>query len=379
MDYAATTPMDPRVVETMMWFLDCHGCFGNPASRLHSYGQQAEQAVNVARQQVADALHCLPDEIIWTSGATEANNLALQGLVRHNSYRRAGRKKHLITCKTEHRAVLDVAAALQKENIEVSYLDVDDQGRIDLNQLVDFINENTLLLSTMVVNNETGVIQDLHAIGNIVREHGILWHLDGAQMTGKMMIDDQRWQADLISVSGHKVYGPKGIGALYVRRGVRIQPQWFGGGQEKGLRPGTLPVHQIAGMGKAFALAHESISHEQSRMEQLREYFLKKLTPLSGLQVNGCQQRRVAGIIHVSIAGISAEALLTALRHDMAAATGSACSTGKGSHVIRAMGLDETMATIRFSLGRFSTRDDIDRMMEPLIETVNQLREQAPL
>lgn len=381
LDYAATTPVDPRVAQVLSQYLSQDGAFGNPSSNTHGFGWVAAQAVEIARAQVAHLLNADPREIIWTSGATEANNLALQGAMR--AYARKGR--HLITGKTEHKAVLDLCRWLERQGCTVSYLDSESDGLIPSERVAAALRPNTVLVSLMHVNNETGVIQDVAAIGAITRQQGVLLHVDAAQSAGKLPLDLQTLPVDLLSLSAHKLYGPKGIGALYVRQSpqrVRLEPLLYGGGQERGLRAGTLPTHQIAAMGEACRIADENMTTEQARIRVLRDRLWQRLAELGEVELNGHSDRNVAGILNLGFAGVSAEALLAAVP-EIAVATGSACTSASNepSHVLRAMGCDALRArsAIRFSLGRFTTAEQIDYAVERVSVAVMRLRELSPL
>ena len=361
LDYMATTPVDPRVVQRMLQCLTQEGNFGNPASRTHPYGWQAEAAVEEARQQVADLLNTDPQQIIWTSGGTEANNLALKGAARF--YQRQG--NHIITVATEHKAVLDVCAQLQREGFEVTYLTPASNGLIQLDQLEKALRKETLLVSVMQANNEIGVIQDIKGIGEITRSRGILLHVDAAQSAGKIPIDLQTLPVDLMSFSAHKLYGPKGIGALYIRAKPRLRllPLCHGGGHEQGLRPGTLPVHQIVGMGEAFRIAKEEMASEAQRILQLRQRLWVGLQAAGEVYLNGDIEQRLPGNLNISFAGIDAQSLLSALTA-IAVSSGSACTSGniEPSYVLKAIGVSDGLArsALRFSLGRFTTVEEID-------------------
>ncbi|HRZ23923.1 MAG TPA: aminotransferase class V-fold PLP-dependent enzyme [Candidatus Contendobacter sp.] len=380
LDYAATTPVDPRVVAILNQHLGRHGIFGNPSSNTHTLGATAAKAVETARAHVAALLNADPREIIWTSGATEANNLALFGVLRADA--RKGR--HLITSQTEHKAVLDVCRRLEREGYAVTYLAPASDGLIAPEQVEAALRPDTVLASLMHVNNETGVVQDLAAISAITRSRGVLLHVDAAQGAGKLPLDLQALPVDLVSLSAHKLYGPKGVGALYVRQRpnrVRLEPLLYGGGQERGLRAGTLPTHQIAAMGEAFRLAGENMAVEQARIRDLRDRLWQGLAALGRVELNGHSEQNVAGILNVSFAGIAAEALLAA-RPEIAVATGSACTSAghEPSHVLRAMGRDEFQArgAVRFSLGRFTTVEEIDHVVVAVRAAVNRLRELSP-
>lgn len=378
LDYAATTPVDPQVVEAMLAFLGPDGVFANPASRTHWGGQQAAKAVVEARQQVANLVGADPREIIWTSGATESNNLALKGAV----YARRGR--HLITCKTEHKAVLDPCRELQRQGFQITYLDPDSQGLVSPETLQAALRDDTILVSLMHVNNETGVIQDLHSLGEVVRERGALFHVDAAQSAGKVPLDLSSLPVDLMSFSAHKLYGPKGIGALYVRRRprVRLEALIHGGGHEQGLRAGTLATHQIVAMGKAFALAAGRFGQDQAHCRELGQRLQEGLMSLPAVWLNGHPQQRVGHILNLSIGYIEAEALMMAVP-ELAFSSGSACTSAdqEPSHVLRALGLgvDRTHGAVRLSLGRFSTAAEIDRAVTLLRQAVQRLREFSPL
>ena len=381
LDYAATTPVDPRVAARLVRHLTLAGDFGNPSSNTHPYGRTAAQAVAVARAQVATLLHADPREIIWTSGATEANNLALRGVM---AVSRSPRR-HLITAKTEHKAVLDVCRALERDGCAVSYLDPEPDGLIPPARLAAALRPETTLVSLMHVNNETGVVQDIAAFGEITRQHGVLLHVDAAQSAGKLPLDLQTLPVDLLSLSAHKLYGPKGIGALYVRQSpvrVRLQPLLYGGGQERGLRAGTLPTHQIAAMGEAFRIAGENLATEPAQIRQFRDRLWRGLAGLGGVALNGHFEQNSAGILNLSFAGIAAEALLAATPQ-IAVSTGSACTSAgnEPSHVLRTMGCDEwrMRGAVRFSLGRFTTVGEIDLAVAVISAAVKRLRALSPL
>jgi cysteine desulfurase len=375
LDYMATTPTDPSVAACMMDYLTPQGNFGNAASRTHIYGKKAAEAVAQARQQVAALIQCEPQALIWTSGATEANNLAIKGAAYF--YQHQGR--HIITCQTEHSAVLDPCAQLAREGFEITYLPVQTNGLIDINQLAASLRPDTLLVSVMHANNETGVIQDIATLAALTRQRGILLHVDAAQSAGKIAIDLKNWPIDLLSLSAHKIYGPKGIGALYLRQKprVRLQPLLQGGGQELGLRPGTLPVHQIVGMGAAFEIARHEMPTESARLLAWRERLHTHIKALPGIYINGDLQHRIPGNLNVSFAGIDGQILLESLA-DLAISSGSACTSGhlEPSHVLRAMGIPDTLArsAIRFSLGRFTTEEELQYVIDYLGEKYMQLR-----
>lgn len=379
LDYSATTPVDPRVAEKMIPYL-CEK-FGNPASRSHAYGWEAEKAVEEARAEVARYINADPREIVWTSGATEADNLAIKGVA--HFYKDKG--KHLITVKTEHKAVLDSMRHLETEGFEVTYMDVEENGLLDLAKLEAAIRPDTTLVSVMAVNNEIGVIQDIAAIGEMCRRHGVLYHCDATQAVGKMDLDTEKLKIDLMSLSGHKVYGPKGIGALYVRRKprVRIEPQIYGGGHERGMRSGTLPTHQIVGMGEAYRLARLEQAEEIKRIAALRDRLkdgIEKNIP--EIVINGDMEHRVCSNLNVSFNFIEGESLMMAVK-DLAVSSGSACTSAslEPSYVLKSLGRSDELAhsSIRFTLGRFTTEEEIDFAVKLLTEKVAKLRELSPL
>jgi cysteine desulfurase len=378
LDYSATTPVDPRVVDAMLPYL--REQFGNPASRSHSYGWNAERAVERAREQVAELAGADPRELIWTSGATEAINLALKGASQF--YRDKGR--HLVTVRTEHKATLDTMRELERTGFEVTYLDVRQDGLLDLAQFEAALRSDTILASVMMVNNEIGVIQDIEAIGEICRARGIIFHVDAAQASGKVPIDLEKLKVDLMSFSAHKTYGPKGIGALYVRRKprVRLEAQIHGGGHERGLRSGTLPTHQIVGMGEAFRIATEEMSSDNERIRALRDRLLVGLTEIPEVYVNGDMHRRVPHNLNVSFNFVEGESLIMAIK-EVAVSSGSACTSAslEPSYVLRALGRSDELAhsSIRFTVGRFTTRDEIDYTIDLLQRKVARLREMSPL
>ncbi len=378
LDYSATTPIDPRVVEKMIPYLSEH--YGNPASRSHSLGWTAEEAVETARAEVAKLVHADPKEIVWTSGATESDNLAIKGAAHFYQ----GKGKHLIALKTEHKAVLDTCRDLERQGFEVSYLDVQENGLLDLAVLKAALRPDTILVSVMLVNNEIGVIQPIAEIGEICRAKGILFHVDAAQATGKVEIDLSVLKVDLMSFSAHKTYGPKGIGALYIRRKprVRLEAQMHGGGHERGFRSGTLATHQIVGMGEAFRLAREEMTLENKRIGALRDRLLKGLSGIEQTFVNGDLTQRVPHNLNISFAYIEGESMLMAIK-DLAVSSGSACTSAslEPSYVLRALGRNDELAhsSIRFTLGRFNTEAEIDFAINLLHEKIGKLRELSPL
>ncbi|MGL5291959.1 MAG: IscS subfamily cysteine desulfurase [Vibrionaceae bacterium] len=379
-DYSATCPVDPRVAEKMMQYLTQEGCFGNPASRSHRYGWQAEEAVDIAREQVANYLNADPREIVFTSGATESDNLAIKGAAHFY----ASKGKHIITCKTEHKAVLDTCRQLEREGFSVTYLDPKPDGLLDLEVLKSALRDDTILVSIMHVNNEIGVIQDIEKIGEICRERGVIFHVDAAQSVGKVALDTQQIKADLISLSAHKAYGPKGIGALYVRRKprVRLEAQMHGGGHERGFRSGTLPTHQIVGMGEAYRIAKEEFEKDHAHILMLRDRMYQGLKEIEEVYVNGSLTARVAGNLNISFAFVEGESLLMALK-DLAISSGSACTSAslEPSYVLRALGRNDELAhsSIRFSFGRFSTVEEIDFALAQIHKAITKLRAMSPL
>ncbi|OMH31828.1 IscS subfamily cysteine desulfurase [Motiliproteus sp. MSK22-1] len=380
LDYSATTPIDPRVAEKMSQCLTSEGNFGNPASRSHQFGWKAEEAVENARRQVADLINADPREIVWTSGATESDNLAIKGAA--HFYSKKG--KHIITSKVEHKAVLDTCRQLEREGFEVTYLDPTDKGIITPEAVANALREDTILVSIMHVNNEIGVINDIEAIGEITRANKVLFHVDAAQSAGKINIDLERFKVDLMSFSGHKVYGPKGIGVLYVRRKprVRLEAQMHGGGHERGMRSGTLATHQIVGMGEAFAIAKEEMHDENKRLLKLRQRLWDGVSEMDEVFVNGDIDQRVAGNLNISFNYVEGESLLMALK-DLAVSSGSACTSAslEPSYVLRALGMNDELAhsSIRFSFGRFTTEEDVDYAIEQIRTAVGKLRELSPL
>ena len=380
LDYASTTPVDPRVVTKMQECLSLEGNYGNPASRSHEFGWKAEEAVEEARANVASLVNCDHREIVWTSGATESDNLAIKGAARF--YRKKG--NHVITSKLEHKAVLDSCRQLEREGFEVTYLDPDATGIIKPEELVKNIKDETILVSLMHVNNEIGVINDIAELGEITRENGLVFHVDAAQSTGKVPIDLANLKVDLMSFSAHKTYGPKGVGALFVRRKprVRLEAMIHGGGHERGMRSGTLPTHQIVGMGEAFKLAEEEMSADNARIGALREKFWQGLKDIEEVHLNGHEEKRVAGFLNVSFNFIEGESLIMALK-DIAVSSGSACTSAslEPSYVLRALGLKDELAhsSIRFALGRFTTEQEVDYTINLVKDSVTKLRELSPL
>ncbi len=379
-DYSATTPVDHRVAEMMYQYLTNDGIFGNPASRSHQFGWDAEVAVEKARQQVADLINADAKEIVWTSGATEADNLAIKGVA--HFYQKKG--KHIITSKTEHKAVLDSCRQLEREGFEVSYLSPQQDGLITLEAIKEACRPDTILVSIMHVNNEIGVIQDIHAIGEFCRENKIIFHVDAAQSAGKIDIDMQTMKVDLLSLSAHKVYGPKGIGALYVRRKprVRLEAQMHGGGHERGMRSGTLATHQIVGMGEAFRIAKEEMQHEYDRILALREYFLQGVADMEEVYINGSLEKRIPHNLNISFNYVEGESLLMAIS-DLAVSSGSACTSAslEPSYVLRALGRNDELAhsSIRFGFGRFSKKEEVDHALKLLHTEIKRLRDLSPL
>ena len=379
-DYAATAPVDRRVAEKMMRYLTNNGVYGNPASRSHYFGWQAEEAVEQARNQVAELVHADTREIVWTSGATESDNLAIKGAA--HFYQSKG--KHIITSKIEHKAVLDTCRQLEKEGFVITYLEPDANGLFSLDKIAAAIRDDTLLMSFMHVNNEIGVINDIAAIGRLARDKGIIFHVDAAQSAGKIPIDLQTMPVDLMSFSAHKIYGPKGMGALYVKRKprVRLEAQMHGGGHERGMRSGTLPTHQIVGMGEAFAIAKQEMGFEAERIRKLRDHLWDGIRDMEAVYVNGDSTHSVPGILNVSFNYVEGESLLMALKN-IAVSSGSACTSAslEPSYVLRALGLSDELAhsSIRFSIGRFTTEKDIDEVIAGVRHAVTKLRELSPL
>jgi len=378
MDYGATNPVDPRVVDAMIPWLREH--FGNPASRSHAWGWEAEEAVEKARQNVADLIGADPREIVWTSGATESNNLAIKGAAHFY----ATKGKHLITVKTEHKAVLDTMRELERQGFEVTYLDVQADGLLDIEVFKKAIRPDTILASVMLVNNEIGVIQDMQTLGSICREKGVIFHVDAAQATGKVHIDMNALPIDLMSLASHKTYGPKGIGALYVRRKprVRLEAQIHGGGHERGMRSGTLPTHQIVGMGEAFRLAKLEMDKDNQKARELHERLLAGLTDLEQVFVNGHLEKRVPHNLNISFNFVEGESLIMGIK-GLAVSSGSACTSAslEPSYVLRALGRSDELAhsSLRITLGRFSTVEEIDFAIETIRLNVNKLRDLSPL
>jgi cysteine desulfurase len=380
MDYSATTPVDERVAEKMCTYLTRQGKFGNPASRSHKFGWEADDAITQARNNVAALINADPREIVWTSGATESNNLAIKGIA--HFYRKQG--KHIVTLKTEHKAVLDCYRQLEREGYEATYLDPEPNGLVDLGKLEAALRDDTILVSVMHVNNEIGVIQDIAAIGELCRSRKIFFHVDAAQSAGKLPIDLQELKVDLMSFSAHKIYGPKGIGALYVRRKprVRLEAQMHGGGHERGMRSGTLATHQIVGMGEAFRIAGEEMAEEEVRIRRLRDRLWEGLDGMEEVYLNGDYDRRVPGNLNVSFNYVEGESLIMAL-NDMAVSSGSACTSAslEPSYVLRALGRNDELAhsSIRFTIGRFTTEEEIDYIISRIREKVGKLRDLSPL
>ncbi|WP_323752546.1 IscS subfamily cysteine desulfurase [Marinobacter sp.] len=373
LDYAATTPVDPVVAELMAKHLTLDGVFGNPASRTHGFGWQAEAAVENARRQVAGLIHANPREIVWTSGATESDNLAIKGAVD------VGSKPHIVTSLIEHKAVVDTCKWLEEQGVEVTWLRPQADGRVSPESVQQALKDNTVLVSLMLVNNELGCITDIAAIGSLLRARGVRFHVDAAQAAGKIPVDVTQLNVDLLSLSAHKVYGPKGIGALYVRRSpdVRVEAQMHGGGHERNMRSGTLATHQIVGMGKAFELAGQGLEDEMARLEDLRQSFLSGLESLEGLHFSGSDEYRVPGIVNLSFEGVEAESLMLGLRN-MAVSSGSACASAsvEPSFVLRGIGLSDELAhrALRFSFGRYTTNEEIESASSQIVDVVTRLR-----
>jgi cysteine desulfurase len=380
LDYSATTPVDPRVAEKMCSCLTLEGTFGNPASRSHEFGWDAEKLVDRARADVAQLINADPKEIVFTSGATESNNLAIKGAA--HFYHKKG--KHIITLKTEHKAVLDTCRQLEREGFEVTYMDPEPNGLLDLDKFKGAIREDTVLASIMHVNNEIGVIQDIAVIGDICRENKVVFHVDAAQSAGKVPIDLQAMKVDLMSFSAHKIYGPKGIGALFVRRKprIRLEAQMHGGGHERGMRSGTLPTHQIVGMGESFRIAREEMQADNEKLLRLRNKLWDGLKDMEEVYLNGDLEQRIAGNLNISFNFVEGESLMMAL-NDMAVSSGSACTSAslEPSYVLRALGREDELAhsSIRFTFGRFSTEEEVDYVLSKVKEQVNRLRDLSPL
>ncbi len=378
LDYSATTPVDPRVAEKMIPWLTEH--FGNPASRSHAFGWEAEKAVEDARAHVAALINADPKEIVWTSGATESNNLAIKGAAQFYK----GKGKHLITSLTEHKAVIDTMRELERQGFDVTYLQPEPNGLLDLEQFKAAIRPDTILASIMFVNNEIGVIQDIEKLGEICRERGLIFHVDAAQATGKVVIDLQKLKVDLMSFSAHKTYGPKGIGALYVRRKprIRLEAQMHGGGHERGMRSGTLATHQIVGMGEAFRIAREEMATENERIRTLRDKLYKGLREMEETFINGDLERRIPGNLNISFAYVEGESLMMAVK-DVAVSSGSACTSAslEPSYVLKALGRNDELAhsSIRFTIGRFTTEEEIDYTINLMKKQVAKLRDMSPL
>lgn len=380
LDYLSTTPVDPRVVEAMTQCLSMDGVFGNPASRSHQYGWKAEEAIENARCQVAELINADPREIVWTSGATESDNLAIKGAA--HFYRRKG--KHIITSKIEHKAVLDTCRQLEREGFEVTYLEPNTDGLTTPEMIADAIREDTSVVSVMHANNEIGVVNDIAGIGEVCRARGVIYHVDAAQSTGKLPLDMEAMKVDLLSISAHKMYGPKGIGALYVRRKprVRIEAQMHGGGHERGMRSGTLATHQIVGLGEAARIANEEMQAEGERLRALRQRFWDAINDIPEVHINGSRDHRLPGALNVSFAFVEGESLLMSLK-DLAISSGSACTSAslEPSYVLRALGLNDELAhsSLRFSFGRFTTEENVDRAATSVRHAVDKLRELSPL
>ncbi|MCQ4312956.1 IscS subfamily cysteine desulfurase [Stutzerimonas sp. VN223-3] len=380
LDYSATTPVDPRVAEKMVECLTAEGNFGNPASRSHAFGWKAEEAVENARRQVAELVNADPREIVWTSGATESDNLAIKGVAHFY----ASKGKHIITSKIEHKAVLDTTRQLEREGFEVTYIEPGEDGVITPAMVEAAMRDDTVLVSIMHVNNEIGTINDIAAIGELTRSRGVLFHVDAAQSTGKVEIDLEAMKVDLMSFSAHKTYGPKGVGALYVRRKprVRLEAQMHGGGHERGMRSGTLAAHQSVGMGEAFRIAKEEMAAENERIRSLRDRFFKQVEHLEELYVNGSMTSRVPHNLNLSFNYVEGESLIMALK-DLAVSSGSACTSAslEPSYVLRALGRNDELAhsSIRFTFGRFTTEEEVDYAAQKVSEAVTKLRELSPL
>jgi len=380
LDYLSTTPVDPRVVAAMTACMSTEGVYGNAASRSHVFGWQAEEAVENARSQVAELINADPREIVWTSGATESDNLAIKGVA--HFYHKKG--KHIVTSKIEHKAVLDTCRQLEREGYEVTYLDPNEQGLTTPEMVQAALREDTILASVMHANNEIGVVNDIAGIGEICRAAGVLFHVDGAQGVGKIPVDMEQMKVDLLSMSAHKMYGPKGVGALYVRRKprVRLEAQMHGGGHERGMRSGTLATHQLVGFGEAARIAHEEMATESAQLEALRERFWDAISDIPEVYINGDREQRLPGALNVSFAFVEGESLIMSLR-DLAISSGSACTSARlePSYVLRALGLNDEMAhsSLRFSFGRFTTEAEVDHAVQCVRHAVEKLRELSPL
>ncbi|MBT5488016.1 MAG: IscS subfamily cysteine desulfurase [Halieaceae bacterium] len=380
LDYLSTTPVDPRVVAAMTACMSTEGVYGNAASRSHVFGWKAEEAVENARGQVAELINADPREIVWTSGATESDNLAIKGVA--HFYHKKG--KHIVTSKIEHKAVLDTCRQLEREGYEVTYLDPDEQGLTTPEMVQAALREDTILASVMHANNEIGVVNDIAGIGEICRAAGVLFHVDGAQGVGKIPVDMEQMKVDLLSMSAHKMYGPKGVGALYVRRKprVRLEAQMHGGGHERGMRSGTLATHQLVGFGEAARIAHEEMAAESAQLEALRERFWDAISDIPEVYINGDRNQRLPGALNVSFAFVEGESLIMSLR-DLAISSGSACTSAslEPSYVLRALGLNDEMAhsSLRFSFGRFTTEAEVDHAVQCVRHAVEKLRELSPL
>lgn len=380
LDYLSTTPVDPRVVDAMTQCLSMDGVFGNPASRSHQYGWKAEEAIENARCQVAELINADPREIVWTSGATESDNLAIKGAA--HFYQRKG--KHIITSKIEHKAVLDTCRQLEREGFDVTYLEPNEDGLTTPEMIVAAMRDDTSVVSVMHANNEIGVVNDIAGIGEVCRERGVIYHVDAAQSTGKLPLDMEAMKVDLLSISAHKMYGPKGIGALYVRRKprVRIEAQMHGGGHERGMRSGTLATHQIVGLGEAARIATVEMQQEGDRLKGLRQRFWDAINDIPEVHMNGSRDHRLPGALNVSFAFVEGESLLMSLK-DLAISSGSACTSAslEPSYVLRALGLNDELAhsSLRFSFGRFTTEEDVDQAAQSVRHAVDKLRELSPL
>ena len=380
LDYLSTTPVDPRVVAAMTACMSTEGVYGNAASRSHVFGWKAEEAVENARGQVAELINSAPREIVWTSGATESDNLAIKGVA--HFYHKKG--KHIVTSKIEHKAVLDTCRQLEREGYEVTYLDPNEQGLTTPEMVQAALREDTILASVMHANNEIGVVNDIAGIGEICRAAGVLFHVDGAQGVGKIPVDMEQMKVDLLSMSAHKMYGPKGVGALYVRRKprVRLEAQMHGGGHERGMRSGTLATHQLVGFGEAARIAHEEMATESAQLEALRERFWDAISDIPEVYINGDREQRLPGALNVSFAFVEGESLIMSLR-DLAISSGSACTSAslEPSYVLRALGLNDEMAhsSLRFSFGRFTTEAEVDHAVQCVRHAVEKLRELSPL